>query len=343
MPMKKLTNCEHCGGNLTYNTAKAVVVCEHCDSVYPMQKKSRTAKLLRKYTIDFMPEATNDFVEQYMCKSCNSKHFVQAGKVSTRCPSCADTEIYKINEQKINPDGIIPFQLKKEQAVSIFDKWLKKRKFAPSDLIQMAKKGKLSQVYVPVFNINGNTVCAYNAMVKKVHTDSDSGTIYSTMHTVQDVVSDELKNVVLCANSVADSSLIKEVVRVDQSNIVPYSSEYLFGYTSATTDLSIHDLMNDLQNSIEKSLEKEVRAKLKDKYDEIVHLTCNTKLHGVTFNYTYVPVFMNHYKYNNKKYHCYICGTTGKVSGSAPKSAGKILGVVGIIAAIIGLAILLIL
>lgn len=334
--MKKLTKCVNCGGGLVYSPIKNSIVCEHCDSVYAVPSAKRSTKILRKYTLDYMPEPDLTAQNLFVCNTCQSTHAVADGKISTRCPSCGDTNISKASAKSSFPDGIVPFELHKEKAVELFEKWLKKRKFAPNDLLTLARNGKVSKVYVPVFNINATSVCAYSGMVKKVHTDSSSGTIFSTVHTVQDVSTSNVENQVLCANSVVDSSLINSIVNVDQNKIVPYSSEYLFGYYGADTNVSIHDLIQDLTKSIEKEREQKVRAKLKDKYDEIVHLTCNTQLRNVTFNYVYVPVFMNHYTYKNKKYHCYISGTSGKVAGSSPKSAGKILGLLASIVLAIG-------
>ena len=329
--MKKMTKCINCGGGLIYSPTKASIICEHCDSKYPMPAAKRAAKLVRKYALDYVPETDEKFDNMFVCNTCNSLHMVADGKTSTRCPSCGDTNIVKSSSKTCFPDGLIPFTLEKENAVSIFEKWLKKRRFAPNDLFALAKNGKISKVYVPAFNITGTSVCAYSAMVKKVHTDNDSGTIFSTMHTVQNVERDQITNHALCANSVVDKKLFEKVSSVDPSKIVPFSTEYLFGYYGADTNCNIHDLMQNFKKDLEDDCESSVRSKLNNKYDEIVHLSCSTELRDVVFNYVYVPVYMNHFTYKNKKYHCYISGTSGKVAGVAPKSAGKILAFVGAI------------
>jgi hypothetical protein len=248
---------------------------------------------------------------------------VEPGKVSHRCPSCGGTNISAVKNTEVAPDGIIPFVLERDKATQIFDKWLKKCKFAPRDLQNMAKNGKLSAVYVPVYNFNGTSVCMYNGSAKKVHTDS-SGTIYSTIHTVRDAEEIPINNQMYCANSAIDASLLNRVVAVDSSLIVPYSSEYLFGYYGAQTNLSLHDAYADLTKTYAKNNETKVRAKVKEKYDEILNLSANTVFKNVTFSHVYVPIYMNHYTYKNKDYHCYISGTDGSVAGKTPKSVGKI-------------------
>ncbi len=325
--MKKITKCINCGGGLVYNPTKNALICSHCDSIFALPVKKKE-KLLRKYTIDFMPDSDDSLQNVYQCHTCGSTYVVSLDKVSTRCPSCGATTVSQATAKTTFPDGIVPFKLNKEEAINIFQKWIKKRKFAPNDLISMAKNGKMSKVYVPVFNINATSICAYSATVKKVHTDSDTGTIFSTVHTIQDALTGEIDNKPLCANSVVNSEFINKITNIKQEQIVPFSSEYLLGYYGTETNLDIHSLLENLKNDVKNKQEHEIRSKLNNKYDEIVHLSCNTQIRNITFNYTYVPVFMNHYTYDNKKYHCYISGVDGKCAGSAPKSFGKILALV---------------
>lgn len=340
--MKKITKCQNCGGGLEYSLEKHSLVCGHCDSVYALPTKKKD-KILRKYTLDFVPEMEETAQNIFQCHTCGSTHFVADDKVSTRCPSCGATTVSPVDARAIFPDGIIPFKLSKQEATEIFQNWIKKRKFAPNDLVAMAKKGKISKVYVPIFNVNGTSICAYSATVKKVHTDSDSGTIFSTVHTIQDVITGNITNEPLCANSVVDSNFIKKITDIKQSQIVPFSSEYLLGYYGAETNLDIHSLINNFTNKIKDRKIREVRENLSSKYDEIEHLNCNTNIRNITFNYTYIPIFMNHYEYNNKKYHCYINGTDGKAVGSAPKSFGKILSLIcGISLSIVAIVLALI-
>lgn len=329
--MKNLTKCTNCGGGLIYSPQKNALICAHCESVFALPIKKRE-KLLRKYSIDYVPEIEGATQNVYQCHTCGSTYAVAEDKISTRCPSCGATTVSQMQAKTTFPDGVIPFKLDKEKAVEIFQKWLKKRKFAPNDLVTMAKRGKISNVYVPVFNINATSICAYSATVKKVHTDDDSNTLFSTVHTIQDAITGNISNKCLCANSVVNKDFVEKIIKVDSSQIVPFSSEYLLGYYGIETNVDIHSLINNYTKKLKEQKEAEVRKKLNHKYDEIVHLGCNTQIRNITFNYTYVPIFMNHYTYNNKKYHCYISGVDGKVTGSAPKSAGKILALLGGIA-----------
>lgn len=339
--MKNLTKCENCGGPIKFIPGSATIECEHCNTTYRIETK-KNAKILRKYEIDFIAEQDKNEQNVYYCVSCQSHHNVSSNKISKRCPSCGSVSINKVNSKMYSADGIIPFKLEKDTAQEIFTKWLHKRKLAPNDLFKLAKNGKISQVYVPVYNFNGLALCFYTGTVKMVHTDSESDTIFSTVHSLRDVSRFEISNQLYCANNTVDQDLLQKIFKINTDEIVPYSNEYLIGYYAIDTNKNVHNCYADLLKHWNTYSETLVRDKLKSKYDEIVNLKCNNKLEDITFNYTYVPVFMNHYTYKNKKYHCYINGVTGKVSGKAPKSVGKILSILGAGALVIaGIALLI--
>lgn len=323
--MSNFSKCPNCGGPISYSPEKKVLWCEHCKSTFGIDLPKTQAKLLRQYSPDFVPEKTPNVVNQYICESCGTAHIVEAEKQSKRCPSCGSTNIHQTNTESACPDGIVPFELTKEKAAQIFDNWLKKRKFAPNDLHVLARNQKISKVYVPVFNINATNICSYNGVVKKVHVDNSTGAVFSTVHTINDVEQMQIKNYPLCANTAIDAALIADVVRVNAGKVVPFSSDYLFGYTAAETNKTIHEGIRGLSHDYSVIAENKVRGKLRSKYDEIENLICSSHLEDITFNYLYAPVFMNHYTYKGKAYHCYIEGTTGRVAGRAPKSVGKIL------------------
>lgn len=338
--MKNLTKCENCGGPLSFNPTKQVVCCEHCGTIYPIELPKKQFKLTRDYSPNFVPEKIENPIKQYLCHNCHSIHIVDQEKISKRCPSCGSTDIVQTNADAYCPDGIVPFSLTKEKAVAIFDSWLKKRKFAPNDLHALARNGKVSKVYVPIFNINATNICNYNGVVKKVHIDNNTNTVFSTIHTVSDAESIEIKNYGYSANNVIDGDLINQIVRLDTSKVVPFTYEYLLGYTAAETNKTVHQGIEQLKHNYATIAENKIRGNLRSKYDEIESLMCSNHLSNIRFNYVYTPVFMNHFTYKNKAYHCYIDGTTGKVAGKSPKSVGKILGVVGaVLLAIAGIAV----
>ena len=333
--MKNKTKCVNCGAGLVFIPGKNMIGCEHCGSYYALPA-AKNVKLIRKYSADFTPERDPLMNNQYSCNSCGSLHVVQSDKTSKRCPSCGSTNIKQSSATTAHPDGIMPFELTKEQALKNFEKWLKKRPFTPNDLLKLVRNRKISSVYVPVYNFGYTNACRYSAIVKKVHEDKQADEFYSTTHSVSDIKTYQVQNQDICANNVVDKDLVEQVSVLDVKNIVPFSGEYLFGYSAIDTNISVHDAVNRITKECEDLNESKIRRNLKQKYDEIESLNCSTRLSNIVFNYAYVPVFMNHFTYKGKNYHCYIGGRSGKVAGKTPKSAVKIL--ITVLSVMLGIA-----
>lgn len=333
--MKNLSKCPNCGANLEFMAGAGTLACQHCGTKIAMPVPKTNVKLVRKYTPD-LELPTSPVSNSFTCSNCGTSHVVQDGKTSTRCPNCGNTNITANNDNTICPDGIVPFSITKQEARQTFLKWIKRRKFAPNGLLHLAQQGKITQVYVPMYNFSGNVLTTYNAVVKKVMTDKQSDTIFSNTYTVRDVDNTKIENRAFSANSVVEGDKVQKVAGIDPKKIVPFSTEYLLGYYASTTNIGVHESFNALLESCQREAEDKVRAKLKSKYDEIESLQTHSRLSNITFNYTYVPVFVNHFCYRKKCYHCYIGGDSGKVAGNAPKSAAKIaavtLGVLGLVA-----------
>ena len=121
-----------------------------------------------------------------------------------------------------------------------------------------------------------------------------------------------------------------------------YSPEYMFGFSGTEANNNIHDIYNAILEHETRHNKKLVEERLLSQYTRIDTLDCRTELRNVSFNYLYVPIWANHYRYKDKLYHCFINGATGEVTGKSPKSFWKIFSLVaGIVAAVAILAILI--
>jgi hypothetical protein len=61
----------------------------------------------------------------------------------------------------VQPNGLIPFAINERQAISAFEKWIRRRWFAPTTLRHFAYLGKLSGLYVPFWTFDSMTYTHY--------------------------------------------------------------------------------------------------------------------------------------------------------------------------------------
>lgn len=336
--MQNFSKCPNCGGEEYFNPETGMLVCERCGGTFPVNEPS-TQPTKREYTPTFQPNNVES--NQYECATCGAKIVVGSNGEVHRCASCGNRTVKKSDTTLTStPDGIIPFCITKSRAAELFRNWVSTRKFAPSDLKQMAKLEKLSGLYVPVWNFNFDITWRYSAIGVKKYTDDDGYSEYRDCP-VDKVKDASFSNVLRAGSSKVSWRLVEDIGNYDFSKVRPYSTDYLLGFAGLDTDIDVHSVYDKITSDIISDNERVAKNRLEGEYFEVNNFNCRTRFRNVIFNYTYVPVWANHYTYKGKRYHCYINGQTGKTGGSAPKSFWKIggltLGILGALAAIVGL------
>lgn len=335
--------CESCGGNNTFEPEAGMLVCERCGRKIGVQlNHDNDDFLVRKYTYGYVPKIREAGGNQYICSTCGASVSFEDNEERKRCPSCGDVSLVKEKKAMFVPDGIMPFEIAKDKAREVFKKWISTRKFTPNDLKEMAKMGKISGIYVPVFNFNFQIKARYNATVTKVEERGDD--CYTRTIYLDNKIEKTFKNVMISGNTRINDSTLDKLEPYDTMKIRSYSNDFVFGFSGLDTNVDIHSSFENTVKNKEKEMESRLRGELHGRYDSIVSLDMEYSCNGSTFNYVYVPIWANHYHYNGKEYHCFINGQTGKATGKTPKSFWKIFALVGGIAAAVAgvlLAILL--
>ena len=72
-------------------------------------------------------------------------------------------------------------------------------------------------------------------------------------------------------------------------------------------------------------------------YDVIDYLNVNTSCENITYKYLLLPVYVGATRWKKKVYNFFVNGRNGKVAGKMPLSPLKILGVVVLGLAVVGL------
>ncbi len=334
------SKCKNCGGEEIYNPDTGMLNCERCGSSFLVKENNKTP-VRRMYDPSLVIEENKDIKVVYKCSTCGTQSIVGLDKEVKRCSSCGNTTLTQIRSNLKSPDGIIPFEISRNKAAEIFRKWVGSRKFAPSDLRQMARLKKISGIYTPVFNFDYISLCKYSVTAIKKNVDSD-GNETRKEYQIQKTKEDRYEDVLRTASSRISDNFILGLGEYNYNKLRPYSTDYLLGFAGIDTDLDIHKIYRDMYEEISEENKSKIENRLKDDYDYLNNFNCITRFKDVSFNYSYLPIWANHYTYKGKEYHCYINGQTGKATGSAPKSILKIGGLVLGILAGIGLGILII-
>lgn len=326
--MKKTYKCKDCGGHLYFNPETSDLVCEYCENHFNISNKPNDIRPIKvDYSPDFKYEENKDEVKIYECKTCSSK-IINYNKELTRCPSCGNLDFAEIQKSGIHPMEILPFKISNDKACEIFQKWIKSRKFAPNNLKKYAKLKKISGFYSPIFIFDLNATTKYSAMCSNHRKDKNGKTISTSTYRISDTENSTYQNYICSANKNFNSSMFENINDYQFDQTMPYSTDYLLGFSGIESDLNIQDAFNETTNEIESKEHSKIKTSLNFRYDDVDFFKATTTFNNVKNGYIYAPLWANHYNYKNKDYHCYINGQTGKVTGKSPKSFWKILALI---------------
>ncbi len=325
--MSSLTRCKNCNGEMVYKPETGLLICERCGSSSPVTE-GVAKPLKRMYTPTYVQDENKIVSQQYSCASCGAKIVAGTDNEIKRCASCGNTSLKKETVVMMVPDGIIPFTVSRSKAVQLFRDWVGSRKFAPNDLKQMAKLEKIIGLYTPIWKFDFTATCRYTAIGVKKRTDSDGHEEFFE-YPIDKTKDTQYSNQIVSGSTRISDTFISGLGNYDFSKLRPYSTDYLLGFSGLDTDVDVHNVYNNITANISSANERKALSSLEDDYFRVNNFNCRTRFRDVAFNYSYVPVWANHYTYKGKEYHCFINGQTGKTTGKAPKSFWKIAGLVG--------------
>ncbi len=320
-----ISKCKNCGSELEFNVLSGSLSCKHCQSNYFLPTKNDKAVLVRQYDAGFHPNQLNKTLYSYKCEACENVYYTSSDQKSKKCPNCGNSTTVLVQDAGYCADGILPFEITKEQAAKNLEKFLNQKKNTPKDLKQLAANQKIMGVFVPVWNFSYTISASYSG--NAVDLRKDAGGMYYSVN--KPVFGDEVKRIQSLdesANSNEDDIFLELFDEEDYNKIIPYTPEYAFGFRVDAINKDIHDYYYEITHRAEHEMEDKIRKKLNSRYKEIYDIMVDADTRDVFFNFTYVPVYVNTYTYKNKTYKTYISGTTGKVVGKTPISYKRIAG-----------------
>ena len=325
--------CQNCGSDLFYNPKTGCLTCKYCESNFYLPTSRKNAVIVRQYNAGFHPSMLNKTLNSYRCKSCGRVYFMTTEGRSSRCPNCGNSDVELTDEPGFCADGVIPFKLNKQEASEAMQTYLKSNKKIPKELKTMAKDQKLMSVLVPVWNFSFNLYASYSATESVVKKDS-----YDMYYTINNPIFGDkekrISSIDECATEGEDDELLSLFDENDYSQIVPYTPEYSFGSRVDPISKDIHTFYDKVMKKASSEYERQIKRELLNRKNDTHDIDVSCRTGDVFFNFTYVPVYLNVFKYKNKLYKLYISGTTGKVAGKTPVSTWykvkKVLKFVGI-------------
>lgn len=341
--------CPHCGAReLKYNEKLGKIYCLYCDGTFDPKELEGVEKDLKNLNNTRVGSGARDIdknfedIMTFKCPGCGAEVVVDT-KTSTqaRCHWCHG--VLTINERIENgavPDAILPFKVKKEEAIQSIKNFVSSRQFyALPEFKKEFTTENTFGVYFPYLLVDVNAHCTFvgeGEEYVRSYTD-DKSTYYDARAynvkrdfdiTIDDLTiessSDKLDN----KNKDKTNNIINAIMPFDTENCVKFESNFLVGYSSEKRDVNI----SDLKNKSDEQVKDVVRASLNNTLQRYSRGVCwkseNVNIVGSQWISAYLPVWLYsyHQKTSNGEMEHFIAvnARTKEVMGSVPLNKTKL-------------------
>jgi DNA-directed RNA polymerase subunit RPC12/RpoP len=337
--------CEQCGAQLRYAPGQTRLVCEHCGHAQTIRAEAPRARARALQELDLARGLRDDLgsgemveVRTTSCPNCGAQVEITGATHATECAFCATPVVLDTGTQRhIKPQALVPFTLSEAEARKAMIAWMGSLWFAPSTLLEYARKGRaMNGVYVPFWTFDADTASRYSGERGEYYYETRTVRVrvngrmetrqervrHTRWYSASGRVARDFDDVLIMASRSLPARLGNELTPWDLGALVPYGPEFLAGFQSEGYTVSLSDGHTEARERMSAVIVQDVRRDIGGD-EQRVH-DVDTDWSDETFKHILLPVWMAAYKYNGKSYRFLVNGQTGEVQGERPWSVWKI-------------------
>jgi predicted RNA-binding Zn-ribbon protein involved in translation (DUF1610 family) len=350
-----LNRCPKCGStDIRQKPGSDELICQYCRHEWQGERVEEAfglgegidrleGTIIASGARDIAADAAS--VVTFKCPGCGAEVTVNtANAMTARCHWCRHQ--FGVNEQVPNgavPDAVLPFHIKKEDAVARIRQFVDKRRlFALKAFKEQFTPENVGGVYLPYMIVDGNTsvdVAGQGEIETRQYT-SDKKTYYDadiyTLERHVDFTVDDLPLESSRARGNLDTrtntnNIINTILPFDTKNAVKWNASYLAGMTSEKRDEDVEQLRPRLEDELLSIARCQVQKSV-DRYDRGVRWEAERlDVHGTRWVSMYLPVWLYSYHQPGPNggllHYIAVNGRTGETMGSVPVQQWKLLTV----------------
>lgn len=282
----------------------------------------------------------------YNCPSCGAELICDETTAATACPYCDNPTIIpgKLHGT-LKPEYVLPFKLKKEDAIAALKRHYEGRPFLPKVFKDENHLQEIKGIYVPFWLFDGEARGSANYEATNVRSyivgeNQVTETDHYSVHREGFVAFEKIP---VDASSKMDNDYMDSIEPFDYSEIQPFSTAYLVGYFADRYDESIEECGSRADNRAAATLVSSLRDTVHG-YAAVFDRGSHVMLNRSAVRYALLPVWLLNTRWNGEVYQFAMNGQTGKFVGHLPTDNGKrlrtFLGVYAIVLLITALVVL---
>ncbi len=347
--------CPKCGAtDIRHKVGTDLVVCMYCRNEWHGERVEEQfgfgegldeleGTIIASGAQDIAADAAH--LMSFKCTGCGAEVTVNTETAMTaRCHWCR--HVFGVNEQVANgavPDAVLPFHIKKEDAVARIRQFVDKRRFfALKEFKEQFTPENVGAVYLPYMIVDGKSSVdvAGKGEIKTREYTQGSGDKKKTYYDADvyrverhvDFTVDDLPLESSSARGNMDTktntnNIINTILPFDTKNAVKWNASYLMGVSSEKRDLDVEKLRPRLEEALLSIGRHQVENSV-EQYDRGVRWEQERiDVHGTRWVSMYLPVWLYSYQQPGSGMVHYIAvnGRTGETMGSVPVQQWKLL------------------
>lgn len=352
--------CDNCGSDLRFLPGSDQLICDHCGhnediTGSPWSAPSATREIAIEVGLrDALRDEDMEETRVLSCKNCGATVEFDPAVHAAECPFCATPVVTDTGANRhIKPRGLLPFELREEEARQAMSDWLGSLWFAPNGLQNYARKGrKMSGVYMPYWTYDADTKSSYRGERGTEYTETKTVRRNGKRETVKVTkvrwraksgrVARFFDDVLVAASASLPEKFRPALGKWDLALLEPYQPVYLAGFRAEAYTVDLETGLTQARHTMDRVILRDVKRDIGGDRQRVHDI--DTRYSDVTFKHILLPVWIAAYRYRGKAYRFCVNGRTGAVSGERPWSIWKIafaIILVAIVAAGVGYAIAL--
>ena len=352
-----LNRCPKCGAtDIRQRAGTDLLVCLYCRNEWHAERVEEAfgfgegldtleGTVMASGARDIAADATS--LMTFQCTACGAEVTINTENAMTaRCHWCR--HVFGVNEQVDNgavPDAVLPFHIRKEDAVARIRQFVGKRKlfalkafkaqFTPENVVgvylpYMIVDGRASAEVLGQGEIQTRSYTRGTGKDRKTYYDAD---VYQVMRHVDFTVDDlPLESSTERGNldtGVNTNNIINTILPFDTKNAVKWNASYLSGFTSEKRNTDVERLRPRLEDQLLSIARAQIEGSV-SRYDRGVRWEQEQlDVHGTRWASMYLPVWLYSFHQPGRNggllHYIAVNGRTGETMGSVPVQQWKLL------------------
>lgn len=325
--------CPNCDGGLIYDPGTKSFTCEYCLSSFTKEQLEQGDTATQE--AERGTPAQGAQAVRYSCPSCGAEVFTDETTAATYCFYCHNPVVLSGKlEGSLQPDKVIPFSVKKEDTITIFSNWLRKKWFVPKDYKNISTLEQITGIYFPFWKVDCAVDGSLDAAATQINSwrSGDYEYTRTKFYAIKRKGMIDFQGIVKSALKKADRKIVEGAQPFEIDRAEDFSMAYLSGFQAEIRDISTEELLPELNRELQSYADSLLRDTVGG-YTTVTSCEVKTKLKDPRWCYALCPVWVLTRKDKKGETYFYaVNGQNGKVCGRLPVALSRMLALFAAVA-----------